>query len=254
LANISKDTRDQGLILRPNRDELLKVDCYVDADFCGLYGPEDRTDPASIKSRTGHVICIAGSPVIWSSKLLEATLDPGQHTPRSKHNALKVHWFHSHLKPTRFVAEKIDISLQQADMFAVCKTITHRNISCEQKASDGMVTIYMSMFRQSALHMHLSDVLYDTTFVQKLYKVQGFPQEWLYHSDDTVNHATSLSPFGGDDAQPDVLSNGTTDLELRQFPWIAVQEGVLKDWTLSVSWTLVNFHPWSVLCRGVPFR
>jgi hypothetical protein len=164
------------LILRPHRSELLKVDCYVDADFCGLYGREDRTDTTSVKSRTGYVICIAGCPVIWSSKLQEsialstmmaeyyalstamrevlplndlvkviatalqldeehltsfnttvwednngalslAILDPGQHTPRSKHYDIKVHWFRSHLKPNKIVVEKIDTSLQQADIF-----------------------------------------------------------------------------------------------------------------------------------------
>ena len=169
-------TRDKGLILTPNKSELLKVDCYVDADFCGLYEREDHTDPTSVKSRTGYVICIAGCPVIWSSKLQEpialstmmaeyyalstamrevlplndlikavstglhldaesltsfcttvwednngalslATLDPGQHTPRSKHYDIKVHWFRSHLKPNQIKVEKIDTSLQKADIF-----------------------------------------------------------------------------------------------------------------------------------------
>jgi Reverse transcriptase (RNA-dependent DNA polymerase) len=176
IGQYLKGTRDKGLILRPHRSELLKVDCYVDADFCGLYGREDRTDPTSVKSRTGYVICIAGCPVIWSSKLQEsialstmmaeyyalstamrevlplndlvkviatalqldeehltsfnttvwednngalslAILDPGQHTPRSKHYDIKVHWFRSHLKPNKIVVEKIDTSLQQADIF-----------------------------------------------------------------------------------------------------------------------------------------
>jgi Reverse transcriptase (RNA-dependent DNA polymerase) len=176
IGQYLKGTRDKGLVLTPNRAELLKVDCYVDADFCGLYGREDRTDPSSVKSRTGYVICIADCPVIWSSKLQEsialstmmaeyyalstamreviplneliksvagglsldneshtsfkttvwednngaltlATLDPGQHTPRSKHYDIKVHWFRSHLKPNQIEVEKIDTSLQKADIF-----------------------------------------------------------------------------------------------------------------------------------------
>jgi hypothetical protein len=176
IGQYLKGTRDKGLILQPNQDELLKVDCYVDADFCGLYGKEDRLDPTSVKSRTGYVICLAGCPVIWSSKLQEsialstmmaeyyalstamrevipmnnlvkvmgealhldantmtsfkttiwednngaltlANLDPGQHTPRSKHYDIKVHWFRSHLKPNEVVVEKIDTSLQKADIF-----------------------------------------------------------------------------------------------------------------------------------------
>ena len=47
-------TKDDGLIFTPTTD--LNVDCYVDADFAGLFGVEDPTDPISVKSRTGHVI------------------------------------------------------------------------------------------------------------------------------------------------------------------------------------------------------
>jgi hypothetical protein len=176
IGQYLKGTRDKGLVMTPNKDELLKVDCYVDADFCGLYEREDHSDPTSVKSRTGYVICIAGCPVIWSSKLQEsialstmmaeyyalstamreviplnelikvlgsglhldsetmttfrttvwednngalalASLDPGQHTPRSKHYDIKVHWFRSHLKPNKIEVEKIDTSLQKADIF-----------------------------------------------------------------------------------------------------------------------------------------
>jgi Reverse transcriptase (RNA-dependent DNA polymerase)/GAG-pre-integrase domain len=176
IGQYLKGTRDKGLVLTPNRAELLKVDCYVDADFCGLYEKEDKTDPTAVKSRTGYVICIADCPVIWSSKLQEsialstmmaeyyalstamreviplnelikavaaglnlteesltsfrttvwednngalslATLDPGQHTPRSKHYDIKVHWFRSHLKPNQIEVEKIDTTLQKADIF-----------------------------------------------------------------------------------------------------------------------------------------
>jgi hypothetical protein len=75
IGQYLKGTRDKGLVLTPNRAELLKVDCYhsyVDADFCGLYEKEDKTDPTAVKSRTGYVIYIADRPVIWSSKLQES--------------------------------------------------------------------------------------------------------------------------------------------------------------------------------------
>ena len=45
------------------------IDCYVDADFVGLYNHEDLQDPSSVKSRTGYVIMVGGCPIIWSSKL-----------------------------------------------------------------------------------------------------------------------------------------------------------------------------------------
>jgi hypothetical protein len=67
IGQYLKLTRDKGLILRPT-DEM-GIDCYVDADFAGLWNVEDPQDPTSAKSRTGYVLCIAGCPVIWASKL-----------------------------------------------------------------------------------------------------------------------------------------------------------------------------------------
>jgi hypothetical protein len=61
-------TADKGLIIKPHKDNL-NIDAYVDADFCGLYGSEKRSDPTSVKSRTGYVICVAGCPLVWASKL-----------------------------------------------------------------------------------------------------------------------------------------------------------------------------------------
>ena len=46
-----------------------------------------------------------------------ARKEPGQYTPRSKHYAVKYHWFRSHLKSTRSTVEHIDTSLQKADIF-----------------------------------------------------------------------------------------------------------------------------------------
>ena len=60
-------TRDKGMIFSPS--DSLKMDCYVDADFAGLYGYEDDQDPHCVKSRTGFVIFVGGCPILWSSKL-----------------------------------------------------------------------------------------------------------------------------------------------------------------------------------------
>jgi len=60
-------TRTRGMIIRPTED--LKMDCYVDADFAGLWGVEDPDNPTSVRSRSGHVITVGGTPVLWSSKL-----------------------------------------------------------------------------------------------------------------------------------------------------------------------------------------
>ena len=58
-------TSDQGITFRPTVDQGL--DCWVDADFCGLCGHEDEQDPVSVKSRTGFVLTLFGCPIIWSS-------------------------------------------------------------------------------------------------------------------------------------------------------------------------------------------
>lgn len=173
-----KGTLDQGLILRPKvKDEslVLDIDCYVDADFAGLYSYEEVTNPVSVKSRTGFVVCIADCPVIWFSRLQPsiatstmhaeyqalstamksvipfqetvralakainlnsgqittfkttiwednvgcmtlANLEPGQVTPASKHYAIKLHWFRSHIKKGETEVAKIDTKDQKADV------------------------------------------------------------------------------------------------------------------------------------------
>ena len=60
-------TKDKGIIFTPTGE--LVVDCYVDADFAGLWGSEDDQDPISVKSRTGYVLELAGCPLSWTSKL-----------------------------------------------------------------------------------------------------------------------------------------------------------------------------------------
>ena len=60
-------TKDRGIQFQP--DLKAGLDCYVDADFAGLYGYEDDQDPVSAKSRTGFVLTLFGCPIIWSSKL-----------------------------------------------------------------------------------------------------------------------------------------------------------------------------------------
>jgi hypothetical protein len=61
------ETRTRGMLFTP--DMTSGLDCYVDADFAGMYGYEDEQDPVSVKSCTGFVLTLFGCPIIWSSKL-----------------------------------------------------------------------------------------------------------------------------------------------------------------------------------------
>ena len=61
-------TKNCGLIFTPTGQ--FTVDCFVDADFAGLWTFEDDQDPVSIKSRTGYVLMFGRCPLLWMSKLL----------------------------------------------------------------------------------------------------------------------------------------------------------------------------------------
>lgn len=60
-------SKEQGLIFDPT--EALTLDCYVDADYAGLWKHEDDQDPICVKSRSGYVMTMAGCPISWTSKL-----------------------------------------------------------------------------------------------------------------------------------------------------------------------------------------
>ena len=69
IGKYLKGTRDKGIILKPSKSSKLDIECYVDADFGGLWNAEDEQDPHCVRSRTGFVILVAGCPVFWKSKL-----------------------------------------------------------------------------------------------------------------------------------------------------------------------------------------
>ncbi len=67
IGRYLKGTLDKGLILTPSDD--LKIDCYPDADFAGMWNHDDKNDPHCVRSRTGYVICLSDCPVLWISEL-----------------------------------------------------------------------------------------------------------------------------------------------------------------------------------------
>ena len=60
-------TQTKGMSFSPS--STFKVDCYVDADFGGLFGVENDQDPICVKSHTGYLITLMDCPLIWVSKL-----------------------------------------------------------------------------------------------------------------------------------------------------------------------------------------
>ena len=59
--------QDQGIIMTPTNESF---ECYVDADFAGLWDAETAEhDRTTARSRSGFIVKFAGCPVIWSSKL-----------------------------------------------------------------------------------------------------------------------------------------------------------------------------------------
>jgi hypothetical protein len=51
------------------RTNDLTLDCYVDADFAGLWNYEDDQDLLCVRSRSGYVMTLGNCPIHWTSKL-----------------------------------------------------------------------------------------------------------------------------------------------------------------------------------------
>ena len=67
ICRCLQGTMEWGLIMNPTRQ--MTLNCYVDADFAGLWGQEDKQDPTCIKSRTGFMLEFSGCLLLWVSKL-----------------------------------------------------------------------------------------------------------------------------------------------------------------------------------------
>jgi hypothetical protein len=67
ICRYLQGTKTKGLRFKPTAE--LKLDCYCDADFAGLYNVEDHQDPVCVKSRTGYCLTLGDCPVLWVSKL-----------------------------------------------------------------------------------------------------------------------------------------------------------------------------------------
>ena len=165
-------TRDKGMLMTPN--DHIALDCYVDADFAGLWNVEHYQDPTCAKSRTGYVILLGGCPLTWTSKLqteislstmesefvslslslrellplrdlvaeladalgIKEKLKVRSHstvfednngalqlancpkfTPRSRHYAVKYHFFRHYVENGELQIKRVDTDVQIADQF-----------------------------------------------------------------------------------------------------------------------------------------
>jgi len=80
----------------------LALDCYVDADFVGLWKIKHEDASVCVKSRTGYVLMLGGCPLTWASRLQsEITLT----TPEAEYIALSTTM--RDLLPTRVLLEEI---------------------------------------------------------------------------------------------------------------------------------------------------
>ena len=84
IGQYLKQTQDGGLVLKPTHNDL-HVDCFIDANFAGLWLYEDKQDPSCVKSRTSFDICITNCPITWTSKLQP---DITTSTMEAEYNAL----------------------------------------------------------------------------------------------------------------------------------------------------------------------
>ena len=67
LARYIRDTKNEGIILDPNKDKSFEV--FADADFAGLWDKESAgEDVSTAKSRSEYILTFAGCPVLWAVK------------------------------------------------------------------------------------------------------------------------------------------------------------------------------------------
>ncbi len=62
IGHYLRQTFDHEMVMNPSSN-VCKIDAYPDADFAGMYGHEDHTDPACANIRNGIM------PHLWGINL-----------------------------------------------------------------------------------------------------------------------------------------------------------------------------------------
>ena len=132
IGKYLKHTRDKGLLLNPKKDAPLDIQCYVDADFAGLWNQEEQADPHCVRSRSGYVILIAGCPVLWKSKLQSLI---AQSTMESEYIALSTAC--KELLPLQRIVKEVaeTFELDEGKMSEIRSTIWEDNEACLKLAN-----------------------------------------------------------------------------------------------------------------------
>ena len=68
IVRCLQGTKTKGIVMIPDKYNL-RIELYVNADFAGIYTSEDKTDPISVKGRTGILLTFGNIPIFWISKL-----------------------------------------------------------------------------------------------------------------------------------------------------------------------------------------
>jgi hypothetical protein len=127
-------TADKGTIIQPVTE--LLVDCYVDADFAGLYGSEPDGNPVSVKSRTGYIVFVGNCPCIWKSQLqTEISLSTAQSEYVALSQAMRV------LIPMRTMLMEINgiLRLPNQTPTIACRVFEDNN-ACRILATEQRIT------------------------------------------------------------------------------------------------------------------
>ena len=65
-----KKTMNEGITIRPQKFDQLKLDMYVDADYCGLHNIEPSESRESARSRGAYIIKLCEWPIVWKTSLI----------------------------------------------------------------------------------------------------------------------------------------------------------------------------------------
>ncbi|KAL7556403.1 hypothetical protein ACA910_013045 [Epithemia clementina (nom. ined.)] len=148
IVRYLKGTRDKGLIIKSMQN--LALDCHVEANFAGLFSVEDQTDPICAKSRTGYVITLGETPVLWVSKLQSKI---ALSTTESEYTALSTAM--RDVLPLRCLIDELATQLEtKRERLTTLTIVWEDNDACRQLANSGDLPQVTPRNKHFATEMH----------------------------------------------------------------------------------------------------